>query len=267
MPSLLLTNDDGIDSPALVPFARELGRLGPVTVCVPDRERSWIGKAITRSDEVRLATVEVEGQTVHTCSGYPADATQLGIHAAAPEPPEVVVSGINLGFNHGAAFLLSSGTVGAALEGWISGLPAIAFSTGGTTREHAGYAAWRTYAESPEASGDWERLAELCTGLTEEILAVGLHDHADVVSVNLPYEADRATPRRLTTIAQVGYDRLFRSTDAGGYRHDFGGMVEFADLAGTDVAAARDGMVSITPVRVPRAGEVPDRVRDALELA
>lgn len=265
MPTFLLTNDDGVASPALVPFARTLGDLGEVTICVPDSERSWIGKAITRSDEVVLAAVEMDGETVHTCSGTPADAAQLGLHVVAPEPPEVVISGINLGFNHGAAFLLSSGTVGAALEGWISGRVAIAFSTGGTTREHGDFGRWRKYAESPAAVADWQRLAVLCRGLTDEILRAGLHDHADVVSVNVPYEADHRTPRRVTTIARVGYDQLFRSTDTGSYRHDFAGMLEFADLGGTDVAASRAGAISITPVRVLHAVDVPNDVRNALE--
>ena len=265
MTNVLLTNDDGVGSPAVLPFARSLRDLGEVTVCVPDRARSWIGKAITRSEEVRLGQVELEGETVHTCSGYPADTAQLGIHVVSPRPPDLVVSGINLGFNHGAAFLMSSGTVGAALEAWISGLPAIAFSTGGTTRDHVDYAGWRSFAESPDAADDWIRLADLCVELTREILEAGLHDHADIVSVNLPYEADGDTPRHITTIARVGYDRLFRSTDAGGYRHDFGGILEFGDMAGTDVAAARQGAVSITPVRVPHAADVPDGVRAALE--
>lgn len=124
---LLLTNDDGVDSPALAPFARALAALAAVDVVVPDGERSWIGKAITRAGEVATAVVERDGVAMTTCTGYPADAVQLGVHTLRPSPPDVVVSGINLGLNHGSAFLLSSGTVGAAVEGWICGLPAVAF--------------------------------------------------------------------------------------------------------------------------------------------
>lgn len=262
MSRILLTNDDGVGSPALAPFARALADLGEVTVCVPDRERSWIGKAITRTEPVRLESVEVDGEPVWACTGYPADAAQLGIHALGDELPDVVVSGINLGFNHGAAFLMSSGTVGAAVEGWISGVPAIAFSTGvwdGDWRD------WRTRVESPAAREGWRDLAETCTAILRDVLTADLLDHADVVSVNLPFDARPDTPRRLTDIARVGYDRLFRATGPGVYEHDFLTITRWDGLEGTDVAVAGEGHVSITPVRLPRAAEVPDEVRRRIE--
>jgi len=152
MRHLLLTNDDGVDSPALPPFARALQDLGDVTVVVPDRQRSWIGKAISRGREINTTTTERQGIPVTTCTGYPADATQLGVHVVCGPPPDIVLSGINLGLNHGTAFLLSSGTVGAAVEGSISGLPSIAFSTG-VDGEH--YTAWRRHAGSRAAADQW----------------------------------------------------------------------------------------------------------------
>jgi 5'-nucleotidase len=263
MTHFLLTNDDGVDSPALVPFARALA-LGDnrVTVVVPDRERSWVGKAITRLGDVSVRHTERDGVDLATCSGYPADAAQIGIHVECDTRPDALVSGINLGFNHGTAFLMSSGTVGAAIEGWISGIPAVAFSTG---RWGAGYDAWRRHAESSQSAGDWAALATTCAVLLDEIRKSGLLDHADVISVNLPFDATPATPRRITRIARVGYDRLFREVGAAVYRHEFSGITEFEALDGSDVAAARDGAVSITPVRLPQAAEVPDGVRKAIE--
>ncbi len=73
---ILLTNDDGIDSPALAPFAAALTELGTVRVVVPDRERSWVGKAITRIGPIRTDKVELNGRAAWTCTGYPADAVQ-----------------------------------------------------------------------------------------------------------------------------------------------------------------------------------------------
>lgn len=261
---LLLTNDDGVGSPAVVPFARALGRLGVVTVCVPDGERSWTGKAVTRVGDVHLNEIEVDGVPVWTCSGYPADAAQLGIHATTPRLPDLVVSGINLGFNHGAAFLMSSGTIGAAVEGWISGLPAVAFSAG-VSGDDVSWGDWLAEVESPSATERWAALAQTCVTILDDILSAGLTDHADVVSVNLPFDATPETPRRLTSIARVGYDQLFRATAPGVYRHTFGAITEFADLAGTDVAVAGRGEVSITPVRLPHAAEVPADVRSRVE--
>lgn len=258
----LLTNDDGIDSPALAPFATALAGRRAVRVSVPDRERSWVGKAITRHEPVTATDVDLEGIEAWACSGYPADAVQLGIHALNAEAPSLVVSGINLGYNHGAGFLMSSGTVGAAIEAWISGVPSVAFSTGAM----AEWSEWRRWVESPEAVAGWSRLADLCSGLLDEVVESGILDHADVVSVNLPFDAGDHTPRRVTSIARVGYDRLFRPAGAGSFVHDFaGGFLEFDVLHGTDVDAGHRGWISITPVRLPQAAAVPDGVRERLE--
>lgn len=260
---LLLTNDDGVDSPALAPFARALARRGQVRTLVPDRERSWISKAITRFDPVEVRRTPHPELEVWTTSGYPADGVQLGIHTLFDSSPQLVVSGINLGHNHGAGFLLSSGTVGAAVEAWLSGVPAVAFSTGLIGGD---FAAWRAHASSPAARAEWERLAALSTDLLAEVEASGLLDLADVVNVNVPYEADATTPRRVTSIARVSYDRLFQPLDDGRYVHDFaGGFVRVEPLDGSDVAAAHAGAVAITPVRLPEAPEVPDAVRRRLE--
>lgn len=278
----LLTNDDGIDSPALMPFARALAERGEVRIVVPDRERSWIGKAISRHDAIEVDHVERDGIPAWTCSGYPADAVQLGIHSLFATPPSLVISGINLGYNHGAGFLLSSGTVGAAFEGWVSGVRSVAFSAGTT----GPWNRWRRWVETPDAGPEWERLAHLCAVLETDIDRSGLYETADVVSVNLPFEADTATARRITTIARTGYDRLFQPVDpataaatgtVGGahldrttsphlYAHEFaGGLIEFGGMVGTDVDVARRGGISITPIRMPQAATVPSSVYEALE--
>jgi hypothetical protein len=131
MPTILITNDDGIDSPTLVPLARCLRRLGTIRVVVPEAERSWIAKAITRFEALRVVPAEREGIAMHAVTGTPADCVSLGVHTLFDGPPDLVVSGINLGLNYGLAFLLSSGTVGAALEACLAGIPAIAFSERG----------------------------------------------------------------------------------------------------------------------------------------
>ena len=259
---ILLTNDDGIDSPALAPFARALSDLGTVHVVVPDRERSWIGKAITRFDPIRVEKVELDGGAAWTCTGFPADAVQIGIHGLFDEPPSLVVSGINVGYNHGAAFLMSSGTVGAAVEGWVSGIPSIAVSTGTTGDWHA----WRRKVHEREALLKWERLSVVATSLVDEARLSGLTELADVVTMNLPFDATLDTPRRLTTVARVGYGSLFSEQGDGIFTHDFGGgFVEFDGIDGTDLSAAREGAVSMTPLRMPAAAVIPDEIRARLE--
>jgi 5'-nucleotidase len=205
-----------------------------------------------------------EGIVMHAVSGYPADAVQLGIHALGLPHPDLVVSGINLGYNHGTGFLMSSGTVGAAVEAWISGVPSVAVSTG--TMGEGEWRDWRWRVTTPEERPAWERLAEVTVMLLRLIDEAGLHDHADVVSINMPYESTFETERRITTIARSGYDRLFTRQEDGTYRHMYGGKINHFDAVdGTDIDAAHDGAISITPLRMPAAAVVPDEVRQAVE--
>lgn len=264
MTRLLLTNDDGVDSPALVPFARALGTRHEVVVVTPEAERSWIGKAVSRHAPITLVADERDGLTVHHTSGTPADATQLGVHHVAGGAVDVVVSGINIGFNHGAAFLLSSGTVGAAIEGWITGLPAVAFSTGTWGDD---WAAWRRAVTGPAAAPAWASLASLCAEILDDVLDSGLADQADVVTVNLPFEADPSTPRRMTDLARIGYGGLFQQLHDGQWQHQTVALREMDDLAGTDVEAARDHVVTITPVRMPSTPRLFDHLRSRVERA
>jgi len=259
---ILLTNDDGIDSPALAPFAAALQQLGTVRVVVPDRERSWVGKAITRIGPIETSQVNLGGGVAWTCSGYPADAVQIGIHGLFDEPPSLVVSGINIGYNHGAGFLMSSGTIGAAVEGWVSGVPSIAVSTGA----NGDWTAWKRRALDPTAATDWQRLAVVATDVIGDVVTAGLPGLADVVSINLPFDASAETPRQVTTVARVGYNRLFTSDGNGVYRHDFNGeLLEFEPLDGTDIEAGRGDRISIAPIRMPSAASVPEEVRSRIE--
>jgi len=259
----LLTNDDGMESPALPAFARALVARNDVRIVVPDRERSWVGKAITRFEPIAVTDVVRHGVAMKACSGYPADAVQLGIDGLFDTRPELVLSGINLGYNHGAGFLVSSGTVGAAIEGWVSGINSIAFSTGSNADD---WNAWRAWALSDAALDSWDRLGGLCAVLTEDIAGSGVFDEADVVSVNVPFDATGDTARRTTSIARVGYDRLFRNVGDGTFVHDFGGGIrQFGGLNGSDVAAAKDGVVSITPIRMPAAADLTAGIRARLE--
>jgi broad specificity polyphosphatase/5'/3'-nucleotidase SurE len=138
----------------------------------------------------------------------------------------------------------------------------LAFSTGAMTD----WAEWRAHVRSEAGQSGWERLAATCTELVGTIDASGIGQSADVVSVNLPFDSDSTTPRRVTSIARVGYDRLFRHVGEGIFVHDFGGgFLHFDALDGTDVDAAHHGWISITPIRLPQAAKVPDEVREALE--
>jgi 5'-nucleotidase len=257
-----LTNDDGVDSPALLPFARALEGIAPLKVVVPAVERSWVGKAITRFDEIRVKRIEREGVEIFTADGYPADCTQLGVHSLFDGKPDMVISGINVGLNQGLGFLLSSGTVGAAAEAWIAGLPAVAFSTG-SPFDHRG---WAKGAWKESAARFWESTAAIAVDVLTDIRRAGYPDHVDVLTVNIPEAGSIDSPRRITSLAKVGYDNIFREHEPGRFIHDFNtGLRMIGNLSGSDVEALRSGAITITPIQLAHTGEVSEAFRTAVE--
>ncbi len=258
VPWILLTNDDGVDARGLPALARALSEIAPVRVVVPDTERSWIGKAITRFDPVTVTAVERDGVAIHACSGYPADCTQLGINTLFDTPPRLVVSGINCGYNHGSAYLQSSGTVGAILEASIAGVPGIAFSAGSSRP----WEEWRPWADTDDSLGMWERLGGVAARMSSIVFQ--LAPPGACLSVNLPDTSDDSTERRATRVADVGYDRLFKAAGEGVYVHAYGGGLDLrASLARTDVEAAADGVISIASVGGASSAPFPRALREA----
>jgi 5'-nucleotidase len=258
---ILLTNDDGIDSPALVPFTLALSELAEVRVVVPDRERSWIGKAITRFETVTHAQVERDGIVMHTVSGFPADAVQIGAGPLFGERPSLVVSGVNVGFNYGAGYSIGSGTVGAAFEGWEIGIPSVAVSTqGGPTWDE-----WRAFSHAPDARPMWERISRVATKVVAALRPSAVFDHADIVSVNMPDTAADDTPWRIAPAARTRYGGIYATVE-GGYGHDYWGDVEhLADITGTDVDLANNGVVAITPLCAPASPSLAAAVIEEIE--
>ena len=262
MSFILVTNDDGADSPALLPLARALAKLGPIRVVVPEDERSWIGKAISRWSDVATRTVEAEGIGMVRVSGSPADCANLGVHSLFDERPEMVVSGVNIGLNTGSGFFLSSGTVGAAIEGWIAGLPALAFSVGNPGDDKN----WKSEAGSPAWREVWERAAAIAADVVDTVQRNGFPAGVDLLNVNFSVEATVETPRVVTRLATVGYDQLFVTKGDGVYSHDYSGAIaKDAVLEGSDIEAVRAGRVSITPVQLLASPRLDPQLRRALE--
>jgi len=127
-PSILVTNDDGIDAPGILALARALNPLGDVTVVAPSVERSAVGHAITLSDPLRVTPIQFDNAyDGYAVSGTPADCVKIACWALLNGKPDLVASGINLGINTGINTIYS-GTVSAATEGAILGIPSFAIS-------------------------------------------------------------------------------------------------------------------------------------------
>jgi len=126
---ILVVNDDGIQADGIHHLARMAAKLGEVWVVAPDQQCSAMSHRITVYGhiDVKKSNIPVEGVHAYRVFGSPADCVKLGIQYIMPEKPDIVFSGINHGYNVGLD-ILYSGTVGAAMEGLINGVPAIAFS-------------------------------------------------------------------------------------------------------------------------------------------
>jgi 5'-nucleotidase len=127
-PHVLLTNDDGIFAPGLYALYLAMREIAEVTVVAPDSEKSAVGHAITISDPLRVSAFDKNGEFFgYAVKGTPADCVKLAYFALMPQKPDMVVSGINYGSNTGIN-VIYSGTVSAATEGMILGLPSFAIS-------------------------------------------------------------------------------------------------------------------------------------------
>lgn len=127
-PLALISNDDGIDSVFLRELTIAASDLFEVVVCAPAEEQSWIGHAISRNRRLVPEKVESLPGLAFKLNGTPADCVNFALGHLIPRQPEVVISGINLGYNITLPMVLSSGTVGAALEGTLNGIRSVATS-------------------------------------------------------------------------------------------------------------------------------------------
>ena len=257
MPTILVSNDDGIDSPTLVPLVRELQKLGSVRVVVPTVERSWIGKAITRFGAVHVTETVRGGIPMHAVSGSPADCVNLAVHTLYPDKPDMVVSGVNLGLNFTMAFLISSGTVGAAIEAWIAGIPSIALSMA-IPNDAYGLAGMQRI----DALGD--RPLAVAADITAALLREGFPPDVDLFTVNMPADATLATPREISRVTRSRYGALFAAGQNGGYEHSFEALWEIESPHDGDMEVFRRGAVSIAPLRLDLGAPVADKLARAL---
>lgn len=259
---ILLVNDDGVNSPALIPFAHALSELSEVRILVPDGERSWSGKAISRTGQVKIESRRLAAFTAFSHSGTPADGVQLGVHHLFEGPPSLVVSGINLGFNYGSAFTWSSGTIGAAIEGSLAGIPGVAVSTGPT----GDWDVWREHVLTREAEPAWKRLSSISKNVISDLANTSLLGGSAAVSINMGFCVDMTAPRRLTPLEPTGYGPLLAANDDGSYGYEFtGGIFDPAQREGSDIGVVSDGGIAITPIDLAPRLSVSEATKSAIE--
>ncbi len=253
-PTVLLTNDDGIGTAFLHALVAACETEGfTVLVAAPAGERSWIGRAFSRHHEVTVAAYPGLGEAAWSIDGTPSDCVNIALGHLLTAKPDVVLSGLNIGFNATMPLCLSSGTLAGATEGAAWGIPAVACSL--DLAPALFEQIHRTPAICPPelrphltvACRHAARFAKALVGTTNERLV--LH------SLNYPATVTAETPLERTRPALVRHGKLF-TPSALGYRFAWNdGEIVDTD-ATTDLAVLERGGISHTILDYSQVGRI-----------
>ncbi len=229
--NILVTNDDGIASPGLHTLAEALKTIGEVYIVAPDRERTAVSHALTLHKPLRITQVR---SRVFAINGTPTDCVNLALKKVCSTKPALLVSGINKGVNLGDD-VTYSGTVAAALEGTIMGIPSIAVSQEG---------------------GDTFRFdvaAEYARRVARAVLRYGLPEET-LLNVNVP-DRPRSEIKgvRITSLGRRRFTNpVIQKVDPHGRKCYWiaGTRIAWGRKQNADHSALRRGMVSITPIHL-----------------
>ena len=236
---ILVTNDDGIHAPGLFALVQEMRRLGQVTILAPDRNWSGGGHVKTLDRALRVREVRLaDGAQAFASDGAPSDCVSLAMLGYVKEPIDIVVSGINAGANLGHD-VTYSGTVTAAMEAVIAGVPGVAISLE-TMDNHIG-------------DLDYGPAARAALKIVHQVLENGLA-HEILLNVNVPSLPDDNI-RGIALTRQglrVYHSRLDERTDPRNkpYYWIGGDAPTGVPERGTDVGALAEGFVSVTPLQL-----------------
>lgn len=171
-PLILITNDDGISSTGIFALYEAVQELGEIVVVAPDSPQSGMGHAITIHDPLRINHSVVFGETdAYSCSGTPVDCVKLAVYEIMHRKPDLIVSGINHGPNT-STNVLYSGTMSAAVEGAMEGIPSIGFSL-----------------DSFDVEADFSTAKKVVRKIAENVIMNGLPKGV-CLNVNIPYKPE-----------------------------------------------------------------------------
>ncbi|MBF0246050.1 MAG: 5'/3'-nucleotidase SurE [Planctomycetes bacterium] len=242
---VLVSNDDGVDSLLTALLVEALLQRGDrCTVVAPFADRSWIGRAMTHFGEIRARPYRGLPCEAWSVEGTPADCVNLALHHLLSERPALVLAGINIGVNIGTSLCSSSGTVGAALGGYLHGLPAVAVSAEIPALQFANL-------KERVAITDESVLESLrrCAGLAADMVALIARPQAGgnraLYNINFPHPVSAQTEVATTFVDSGLQPSLFVPCGEGSYRF---GRVEVprGGEAGSDVACVERGAISVS---------------------
>ncbi|MBC7076662.1 MAG: 5'/3'-nucleotidase SurE [Syntrophomonadaceae bacterium] len=233
---ILLCNDDGIHARGIHALMSELSSIAEIFVAAPDRERSGTGHSITVFEPIKVTPAKLPRvKAGWIVGGTPVDCVKLAINKLIEEKIDLVVSGINHGPNLGTD-VLYSGTVSAAAEGVIMGVPSIAVSL-----------------DSYEEEMDFTFAAQFTRNIVRIVMKQGIEKDT-LLNINIPPLAPQDIRGiRITKLGVRNYDNLFdERQDPRGNTYYWlgGGVVEEEQDNDSDVLAVRQACISITPIRL-----------------
>ncbi|MCS6916195.1 MAG: 5'/3'-nucleotidase SurE [Chitinophagales bacterium] len=234
-PLILVTNDDGVTAPGIRALTEEMQQLGDVVVVAPDSPQSGMGHAITIASPLRLEPVDLfRNVEAYQCSGTPVDCVKLAVDKILPRMPDLCVSGINHGTNS-SINVIYSGTISAAMEAAIEGIPAIGFSL-----VDYSFQADLTLAR---------RVSNL---IARQVLRHGLPEHI-LLNVNIPdVSPAQFKGVRICRQAVARWEEEFAErTDPRGKKYYWltGRFVNYDPGDDSDEWALKNGYASVVPVQ------------------
>lgn len=235
-PLILVTNDDGINAPGIRALIAIMNTLGDVVVVAPDSPQSGMGHAITLDSMLYAEHVFIDNgpQTEYSCSGTPADCVKLAIREKLDRRPDICVSGINHGSNS-SINVIYSGTMSAAIEAGIEGIPSIGFSLLDYT--------W---------NANFEACKPFVKTITENVLKHGLPNGV-VLNVNIPNISKEAINGiKICRQAKANWVEEFDKRKNPQGRDYYWLTGKFVNLDGgedTDEWALENGYISVVPVQ------------------
>ncbi len=176
---ILISNDDGVTASGILSAKKAVEDLGDVTVVAPDRQQSAVGHALTLTEPLRINKTKLRDNSYgYGVSGTPTDAVTVGLFHILDEKPDLVISGINTGFNIGKGELTTSGTLGAAFESASFSIPTIAVSQAVSNEN--------TKFENGEVNIDFSFAEKQLNRIAKTVLKKGLPEGVDLINVNIP---------------------------------------------------------------------------------
>lgn len=242
---ILITNDDGVNSSGIVAAKNAVNDIGKIDVVAPATQQSGIGHALTLFEPIRVSSSKLlDGSPAYSISGTPTDAVILGIYQVMDIKPDLLISGINIGENLGMAELTTSGTIGAAMEAAVHGVPAIAVSmqvTRDDIKFHDGH-----------VDIDFDFAQKITRKLSKRILNKGLPAGIDFLNVNIPSHPE-SHKIKLTRLGKKMYSiHIQKRFDPRGREYYWiDGDPVLKDEEGTDVHTIKNlRCPTITPITI-----------------